>query len=138
MSRPIIERVKALGLSPDHFIVAGSGVLDALDIRSAGDVDLVVTEDLYEALRAQNSQWKEEKQHDRYLLVREGKLEEVWYNWPSGKGLLSYDEMKNSSIMIDEVRFMSLEFVYDWKLWMNRPKDQRDVRLIENYRKKNP
>ena len=136
MSLAIIERVKALGLPADQFIVAGSGVMDALGIRPAVDVDLVITEELYETLRAQNVRWKEEQRDGLRLLVCEGELSEAWLDWPSGKGLLLYEDMKKSSIVIDGLSFMSLEFVYDWKLWMNREKDQRDVRLIEEYMRK--
>ena len=134
MNLSIVARVKSLGLPLEQCIVAGSGVLDALGIRRADDVDLVVTKSLYEVLKLNDSEWTEEPQHDRHRLVDQSGLVEVWYSWASQHGVLSYDELQPSSIVLDGIRFTSLDFVFEWKRWMDRPKDQNDVRLIEAYK----
>jgi len=47
----IIERVQPLELPAVDYIVIGSGVLDALGLRPANDIDLVVSEPLFGRLR---------------------------------------------------------------------------------------
>jgi len=40
-----IAAVKRLALDPDSFIVVGSGILAALEIRQSPDVDIIVNKD---------------------------------------------------------------------------------------------
>ena len=56
------ERVKDLGLPLGQLIVIGSGLLDQLGIRAASDIDLVVSNELFNALKNDNA-WKIGRAH---------------------------------------------------------------------------
>lgn len=47
MSVSLIERIKELRLPEGQFMVSGSGILDVLGIRSAEDIDLLVSPELF-------------------------------------------------------------------------------------------
>jgi hypothetical protein len=56
MSKDIVSRVKELNLPLGEYCVFGSGVLEIYGIRKAKDVDLLVTENLYNKLKKEG--WK--------------------------------------------------------------------------------
>lgn len=137
MSLSIVDRVKALELPLEQVIVAGSGILDALNIRKSDDVDLLASQTLYDSLREQTDTWSEESIYERQRLINNDQTVEVWYSWVSEAGILTFEQLKPSTAVVDDIRFFSLDYVHSWKCWMNRDKDQRDVSLIEEYRKVN-
>lgn len=47
----ILDKVKALNLPLGEYVVAGAGILEALNIRETNDIDLAVTKDLHRRLR---------------------------------------------------------------------------------------
>lgn len=55
MNIPIL--VKEQGFPAGEFIVVASGILNALGIRDSDDIDLVITQSLYDKLKAQG--WTE-------------------------------------------------------------------------------
>ena len=67
----IIERVKKLDLPSGKYVVIGSGILEALGIRPAKDVDISVTMDLYQTLRS-TGEWTEEERYDKIFLGKDG------------------------------------------------------------------
>lgn len=135
MSESVIDRVAKLSLHPGGFIVAGSGILDVLNIRQANDVDVVVVQQIYDELLLDDRTWHQETSDGVCRLVNADNSVEVWSSWAAPKGRLIYEELLQNSELIDGLRFLSLDFVYTWKVWKNRPKDKNDVGLIEKYRK---
>ncbi len=113
----------------------GSGILDALAIRDAEDIDLVVSESIFENLRS--SGWQEDreflKKYGRRCL-KMGNIE-VYDNFNIGDYNLSLADIPFKTLSIRGVTFMSLEELLKFKRILNREKDQRDIELIENYLK---
>lgn len=129
------ERVKDLGLPLDQLIVIGSGLLDQLGIRAASDIDLALSNELFNALK-NDTRWIVEyitNDETRYI-SRDGSVE-VWRGWDKKGESMSYDELLADSIVYDDVRFVSLNFLKDWKMWHRRDKDVADIQLIEQYLK---
>lgn len=126
----IISNVKNLGLPLDKIIVIGGGLMDALGIRSAADVDLAVETSVFESLKSDPT-WKLEYMHGLERLVRDDV--EVWRGWEDARGVVSYQQLFDDSIVIDGVRFVSLDYLQAWKQWRNRSKDEQDLRLIGQY-----
>ena len=48
---------------------------------------------------------------------------------------MSYDELLADSVVYDDVQFVSLNFLKDWKMWHRRDKDVADIQLIDQYLK---
>ena len=128
MRSAIKARVEALNLPLDQIVVAGSGLLDALGMRRADDVDLVVSEEVFNSLASQGG-WKS------YTVGRDRAIGqsgiEAWKTW-YGK---SYDEVSEGATVIDGVRYMNHGQTIAWKRQLGRAKDINDIALLEEYYK---
>ena len=130
----IIERIKKLGLPPGQYVVVGSGTLDALGIRPANDIDLAVTPELFETLRA-SRRFREEERYGKIFLEQDGIdiiPQLAWADYPT-----TTEEAIASALIIEGIPFMNLDELKRFKLALGREKDGPDIALIEEYRRKN-
>lgn len=128
----IIDRFNLLNLPADQVVVIGSGLLDALNLRLSGDVDLVVTAQLFSQLRA-SDEWQEATFHGESVLTK-GDVE-IWLSWGSD-GVLNFTELYAAGVTIDGVRFAGPQFIIDQKKQRGLAKDLQDVQLLEEYLRK--
>lgn len=121
------EAIGHLHFPQDSFMVVGSGILNALHIRASNDIDLIISEELFYLLKDRG--WQIAKREDGTLKITYKQFECMtdWY----GKTL---KEMLKDAIFIDDIPYMSLDDVYEWKRRLGRPKDLTDLQLIKNYR----
>jgi len=131
----IKSELDALNLKPDHAIVIGSGILNALDLRKSNDIDVVVTPKKYERLRALN-QFEQVIKHERETLI--GKELEIATSWTVLGRTRRFDDLLAHTGVIDGVRYITVDFLLDAKQhWIangeGRPKDVDDVMLMEVY-----
>ena len=123
------------GLHCDNSIVIGSGILQVLELRTSKDIDVVVTGEKYAEL-AQTDRFRKEVSRGRELLKDDVcEIGTVWY--VLGKEWKFADFLVHS-VVIDGVRYISLEFLLEVKRqWVQddsvRQKDIDDVYLIEAY-----
>jgi len=133
----IKEELEKFGLNPNNAVVIGSGILDALNIRKSNDIDVVVAEETYLQLCNNDSLKKSEK---RGLKILTNDLFEIGTNWVAlGKNWRLNDFLKES-VIIDGVRYVTLEFLLAVKRsWVSendaRQKDIDDINLIEDYQR---
>lgn len=123
----IIERVKALGFPLDHLVVIGSGLLDAYKLRPSEDVDLVVSDQLYETLK-QSGEYDEVQKYDGHILTAD-KIE-IMRSWLKNQTFMALVE---TSVTIDGVQFVNPEILLENKRIRGSEKDRRDVALLEEY-----
>ncbi len=121
----IIAEVKKLCLPKNSYIVVGSGIMSALNIRDSDDIDLTVSHEVFVMLQEQG--WK--KGESAYTEVLKKGLFDVGEEW-LGK---TTDELLGASTVINEVPFLSLTDLRDWKQKHARPKDLQDIDLIDDY-----
>lgn len=127
----IIEKVKMLNLPLGQYVVIGSGILDALGIRSANDIDLTVLPELHEQLRASGA-WKEENRYGKIFLIQEGveiNPDVSWDAYPT-----STEVVIKTAHVIDGVPFMNLDELIRFKTALGREKDFEDIKRIHTYR----
>lgn len=123
-----LEELKKLNLPKDKFAIFGSGPLGIRNIRESNDIDLIVKEELWNELRKKYPINKE-----KYDAIIIGNIE-IFHKWPP------FEEVNiliDSADIIQGFRFVKLEYVLEWKKFLNREKDLRDIKLIEEYFKKN-
>lgn len=125
----IAERVRQLNLPADEFIVIGSGVLDALGLRQAGDIDLVMTAELFARI-VQLPDWQVAAKHGE--LIASNADAEAFLSWGSD-GRPNFDELQRSALVIDGIQYADPRFVIDWKQQRGTDKDLRDVELLKEY-----
>lgn len=128
----IISKVKSLGLPHGSYVVFGSCPLAAAGIRESQDVDLLVSEELYEILVQRGWQQIEKGPDDKPLTHD---VFEVHMDWNFSSYIPTLKKLLETADMIDGVPFASLEEVRKWKEASGRPKDQKDIALIDAYAK---
>lgn len=123
----VVERVKQLAVPLDSVVVIGSGLLDAWGLRQSHDVDLVVTRELFDRLAQDPRFTHGERNGERFLIDAPY---EVWESWgPDEAG--SFASLWRDGLTIDEVRFVSPEFLIRWKRARGSEKDINDSELLE-------
>ena len=140
----MLKKLEELNLPKDQFAVFGSGPMVVRGMREAGDLDLIVTDKLWQELqdrghKVMKETWHEMEQADgkkidhyrEYVVLVPAPDIEVFNEWPFV--LASADELVAESEMIDGVPFVALERVIEWKTGFNRPKDCKDVEMIREF-----
>ncbi len=129
-NRTAIDRVKALKLPLDQVIIVGGGVMETLNLRDTTDVDLVVSDTLYEKYR-RKADWNE-------------------YLAPTGKTILthnginlmrrwigrSFDSLKRGATKQQGVMLMSVTDLIACKQNLGRRKDMSDIQMLEAYQRR--
>ena len=122
-----VQRVKELNFPLDQLVVIGSGLLDVYGLRTADDIDLVASEDLYVKLR-QTGAYHESTMHNELYLFSD-KLE-IWKTWGSK---YDYQTIRSTSITIEGVSFINPDLLIVKKRELGRDKDLADIKLLEQY-----
>lgn len=126
------------GIPIDRAIIIGSGILDKLGIRKSADIDVVVPKDEFDKLADNNNFLKGKKYDDDYYQSTNGQIEAWCYWWDfKRKMVISYETLAENSVLIDNLRFVSLAFLRQWKADCARVKDIEDVKLIDSYLESN-
>lgn len=126
----IITKVKELGLPEGSYVVFGSCPLAAAGLREAGDIDMLVTAEVFRGLGVAG--WKRVNKgvgdmpftHDVF---------EAHDNWDFSHYRPTLDQLLMTATVIDGVPFAALEEVRKWKAASGRPKDLKDIELIDAY-----
>lgn len=126
----ITQALNDLNLPKGTYVVIGSGILAALEIRDTSDIDLVVSPETIADLMAQgwkvvaNSWGKQLLTHDVF---------EADISWDDPDENPNLESLLETSQIIEGIPYVSLERVLEWKRRMRRPKDEADIPLIEAY-----
>ncbi len=125
----VFEMVQQLKLSDGDYVVIGGAVLEALKLRSTGDVDLVVSDSVYTNLR-DGKAWKEYRQDNgKNILSHDGY--NVMHAW-MGNDL---EKLQRNSFVINDVQLMGIPQLIEAKKQLAREKDIADVALLTAYLK---
>ena len=131
--------LQKIGLNSDNCVVIGSGILQSLGIRQSKDIDVVVSGDIYDSLK-NSDKFKATESHGQEILV--DSIFEIGTNWEVLGKSYKFEDLKRESIIIDNIRYITLKFLYKVKQsWIKRDrnvrqKDVNDLELIESYLKK--
>lgn len=120
------DRIKALKLDKNDYVVIGGAVLDSLGIRETNDVDLVVSKTTYNRLN--KDMWKEYIQDDgKRVLSKNGyKIMTHWL----GRTL---KDLQKHSFIASGIPVMDLDDLISCKAQLGRKKDIRDIASIHKY-----
>ena len=130
-------QVRALDLPIGHYAITASGPLGVREIRQIGDIDLIVDDALWNKLEQKYGQIIEEG----IKKIRIGDDIEVL---GEGSFLTHFEGTSSVLAQIDEAEilnglpFIKLERLLYFKREMNRPKDQADIRAIEELLARGP
>jgi predicted nucleotidyltransferase len=135
----IVSIVQSLNFPYGKYAVTAGSALELYGIRVSGDIDILVTSDVYAEIQKDNSFWQEIEKHGYLFLIAEKEGVEIevgayMHHWeeyqPEAK------EICMRAKDIQGVPCVALDDLIAIKKAMGREKDLRDVALIEEYRKK--
>ncbi len=126
----IIQKVKSLNLPVGQYAVFGSAPMAIRKIRESHDIDMVVTEELYQHLKDHG--WKDKVSNNGSKMLHKDEFE-VGMSWEFGEYKPDVANLIQNADMFEGIPFVKLEEVLKWKKAWGRDKDQVDIKLIEEY-----
>lgn len=124
----IVSKVKRLSLPMDSYVVFGSCPMAAAGLREANDIDLLVSEEIYEKLK--KTGWKVLHKGPKDEPVVHG-IFEAHQNWDFSPYSPTLKHLLASATIVDGIPFASLKEVRKWKA-VSGPKHLPDLALIDN------
>lgn len=126
----IFETVRALDFPKGSYVVFGSGPMAAHGLRESSDVDILATNRLYEYLKAAG--WKEKKWDDGGFSLAKDNVE-IFRTWNYGIYRPDPAELIAQAEVIEDIPFVQLSEVLEWKLAFGREKDLKDAETLKDY-----
>ncbi|MBN1779221.1 MAG: hypothetical protein JW816_03315 [Candidatus Buchananbacteria bacterium] len=117
--------IKKLNLPVGTFAIFGSGPMAVRGIRESHDIDLIVRTSVWNDLSARHEVIGENKN-----LIKIGNIE-IWKDRVNLSDKI--DEMIDNAEIINDLPFVKLSYLLEWKKFMNRDKDKKDIILIKQY-----
>lgn len=127
----IQKTLEPLQLPAGELVVVSGAVLQQLGIRPAYDIDIAVTDEVFEYLTSLPG-WQEVRKYG--LLPDRVRTTYGLIDAGIGWGEWNMDELLSDSIRFEDIAFASLDKVAAWKRQRNRIKDRDDLDLIDRYR----
>lgn len=131
MSVDIIKIVKDLNLPSGEFIVFGSGPMAVRGIRPISDVDLFISESLYDDL-IDLPNWSKRYWPEGGSYLVSGCIE-ADTNWNIGNYTITFKKLLDQADIIQGIPFAPLNEVIKWKRNCGRNKDLEDIKRINEY-----
>ncbi len=120
-----------MGLPAGSYAIFGSGPMAVRGLRECRDIDLIVTDGLFEEYKGVGG-WELKDVGGRETLVKDGI--EMGANW--GPGEWDIDQLIEDADIIENLPFVRLAEVLKWKRLLRREKDVKDIEVIEDYFRK--
>lgn len=128
------KTLKSLELDKEDVIIVGSSILDVYNLRATTDIDFAITK---ENRKIRGYSKKASKISNNVDIVAQN----YSYHNFSRKGKFYPHKISDDNLIYDPIyfclyrgfKFCSLKIIYDVKKSIGRPKDKKDVNLIDNY-----
>ena len=127
-NQDLFQKVKDLNLPFGKYALFGSAPMGVRGLKECHDIDIIVTEDLWNEFKIKNWEEKTAPSGSQYLC--KGEIE-LWKDWRPGEWDIL--ELIAEAEIIDDLPFVKLERVMEWKKISAREKDLIDVKTIEDF-----
>lgn len=128
----LFKRVRELHLPNGKFALFGSAPMGIRAIKDCHDIDIIVTEELWDEY--QKKKWKVRMVPNGSSYLWRDEIE-LWKDWKPGEW--NVGQLIKNAEMIVGLPFVRLEEVVKWKKLNGREKDLRDIDMIEQFQKRN-
>lgn len=127
----VLDELDGLNLPEGEYMIMGSGILDALGIRKAHDVDMVVSDEAYAHLRS--SGWADKVSSDGHVGIEYGVFE-AYPDWTDDDRVVKkVDELLVGAEWVNGIPYNSLAKLSLYKTRRGQEKDLADLELIQRY-----
>ena len=123
----VLRELRALSLPEDQYIVVGGGVLALLELRDTEDIDLVVTESLFNQLHDQG--WRPKTRPNGKPGLKRGVIE-AYLDVNCETFERSTNWLLEHAQVVDGIPAIDLETLAGFKAGYGRPKDLLDLALL--------
>lgn len=128
LNKGLFQRVKKLKLPIGKYALFGSAPLGIRGLKDCNDIDIIVKENLWNEYKEKNWEIKTMSHGSQYLWNDEI---ELWKDWKPGQW--DIEQLIREAEIIDELPFVKLERVLEWKRQNSREKDLKDIKIIEKF-----
>ncbi len=128
MSWELFEKVKTIGLPSGGYAIFGSGPMAIRGLRDCRDIDLIVTDEVFEEYK-NSSGWELKEIKGKELLANNGV--EMMNGWSPGEWDIK--QLIEDAEIIEGLPFVRLSEVLRWKKLAKRDKDLKDIEILEKY-----
>lgn len=125
----IIQEITSLNLPQGSYVVYGSAPLAICGLREASDIDLLISEELFETLQHQG--WTRVERSNNDKVLQKGNCEAFVY-WGGSSYNPTLEQLLKTAHVVEGIPFASLEEVRTWKKARAKEKDLVDIALIDN------
>jgi hypothetical protein len=125
-NKDLFQRVKDLKLPIGKYALFGSAPLGIRGLKDCHDIDIIVTEDLWNEYTNKGWELRTMLHGSQYFWNNEI---ELWKDWQPGKWNIG--QLIGDAEIIDGLPFVKLERVLEWKKLRAREKDLKDIETIE-------
>jgi hypothetical protein len=129
----LFNNLKELNLPIGEYAIFGSGPMGIRDLREMHDIDIIITEKIYNEYVRKNG-WEVKniyENNDCFRgLVNHNLCIEMWKDWYTGWDII---ELIKESEIIKGLPFIKLEQLLKWKKFFAKEKDLKDVEIIEKF-----
>ena len=129
----LFQALELINLPKDEYVIFGSSVMFALGIRpldDLDDLDLLVTTRLWNELKPTYKVFHDDEWNADHIYLFDEQIE-IWNRW--GPGIYNVEQMLKNAIKIGDFNFASIEDTIRWKKEMNRKKDLKHIKLLNEY-----
>jgi len=132
--KKLLQDLKKINLPKGKFAIFGSGPMCIRGLRKPGDLDIILTVDIYNDLKDSTNFKIGYKKKSKNEFLEKDNIE-FYCNWYPEEGW-DINKLIQEAEMINGFPFVKLEEVLKWKKFKAREKDIKDIKLIEDYLKK--
>jgi len=125
----LFKKAKELNLPKGGYAIFGSGPMGVRGLKECHDLDIIVKEGIFEKYKNLKN-WQSKKSNNSYYLDNNEGLE-LWKDWGPGKWNIA--QLIKDAEIIDDLPFVRLNSVLEWKKMNGREKDLKDIKLIEDF-----
>lgn len=131
------EDLKKLNLPKDQFVVVSSGALSVRGIRDSNDLDVIVTELLWNKMAKEYPIIVNDFGVQTLELNSEIEILNPAQSMFGNSTIVPIDEIFEKADEFDGIKFINLDHLKRIKIKFGREKDLRDTELIDEYLNKN-
>ena len=129
----LFNNLKGLNLPIEEYAIFGSGPMGVRNLREMHDIDIIITEKLYNEYIGKNG-WEVKniyENNDCFKGLTNHNLSiEMWKDWYTDWDVI---ELIKGSEIINGLPFVKLEKVLKWKKFFAKEKDLKDAEIIEKF-----
>lgn len=123
----LFQQIKDLHLLLGEYALFGSAPMGIRNLKVCNDIDIIVTNKLWNELKAKG--WEQKIATSGSPVLHKNKIE-AFMDWP---GYSNIDELISRSEIIDGLPFVQLDDVVKWKKQRASEKDVRDIEIINKW-----